>query len=129
MRYLPLLLLVSSAYAQKPVATPPVIPDKLMKEYYHALANKLNAQVMVQSTPQYKALDKAQDDLNLQTQIVANICGEKYGIENMANGDPRCVDKPVPPAPPAPAPAAPTPAPAAKKPAGRVLHPNGTSKK
>lgn len=112
MKQVPLILVLAATatYAQAPQPVdnkPPVIPQEMMKNYYHSLANKLNAQVMVQSTPQFKALDAAQEQLGLITTQISQFCTDKYTIVNDPNGDPRCVDKPATPAAPAPPPAAP----------------------
>jgi hypothetical protein len=82
---------------------PPVVPLQLQKDFFKAATAKLEAQHALEQTPQWNAVQNADNVLNGATNKIIEFCGAKFYTNFDLDGDPSCTVKTAPAAPSEPA--------------------------
>jgi len=81
-------------------STPPKIPVELQKEAFKAQSEYLQAESVLEQTPQFKAMTAKREALTAASQKLMAVCGSDFSLQmDSVSGDPVCFPKPEAPKP------------------------------
>ena len=84
------LLVPTAAFAQdKP--KPPVVSDAFKAKFFKAKSQMQDAQLALEQTPQYKAAQQKQFDMQALITEFQSFCGKGFQPQLDKDGDPECV--------------------------------------
>lgn len=84
----------------KAIAKTPAISDSQKAKFFKAQSEFVQAQVQLQSTPQFKAAQQKQATYQAAIQEMQSACGKDATFQSDQENDPTCVAKPKPAAAP-----------------------------